>query len=632
MPATVQVFTRSLADDVAAASIEDLLTGYSGLVTAASDNPGSQLDMPGDRNGGQGLSVRGVAAGEIKRDGFIGPPNSARTASGYTDNFAIERVEVIEGPQSLLYGSVGGGGVINAVSKRARFGQTADAIGWMIDNRGSRRATLDFNQGDERSAVRVAAVAAHDRLARDELGSDFSGLYGQVAFRLGPATTLRLSTELVDHFARVSFRPRLSPFMAPDDPRRDQNARYLVLTDQLDDLSIIDGGLTYKNLESLASWWSSERIKTHWSSLTLESRLSRAFSLQLTAVYSETTDIRATNGRTLLPARGQEGAEANPYDVTAVQIGNPTKINDQRDRNRGAKLVVVNESSFDLGPFHGEAYTAFGGQAFHRGPTYGSQGITKAYYQADADWNPVIDPARTVDYGRVPLDYIYFPVGHGIPARPVFRPGRRRVTLDSQNYILLPRIESDPARATLDNPYGLIPNNPTAMDPNGFTDSWNLGGDTRSGSAFFANFTEWNDGKLATLAGYSLTRFSTINAGPGILARTPATTHPGWQMGTSYRIRPALWAYASLGTAERAEANTTDIYGVALKNPTAGSAVPEFGLKAARSDGRFAMQLSFSPGTRAKNDNQNTGDTSFRDAINPEGSTAGWAEPTPTSA
>jgi outer membrane receptor protein involved in Fe transport len=122
-PATAQVFTQTFMDDIAATSIEEVLTGYAGTVTAAANNPNAALFAPGDRDGSQGLSIRGVSAGEIKRDGFIGPPNNARTASGNTDNFSVERVEVIEGPQSILYGSVGGGGVINSVSKRAHFGR-----------------------------------------------------------------------------------------------------------------------------------------------------------------------------------------------------------------------------------------------------------------------------------------------------------------------------------------------------------------------------------------------------------------------------------------------------------------------------------------------------------------------------
>src|SRR5262245_17353079 len=88
-PVTAQVFTQTFMDDIAATSIEEVLTGYAGTVTASSNNPAAQLFAPGDRDGAQGLSIRGVGDGEIKRAGFIGPPNNARTATGKTDNFPV---------------------------------------------------------------------------------------------------------------------------------------------------------------------------------------------------------------------------------------------------------------------------------------------------------------------------------------------------------------------------------------------------------------------------------------------------------------------------------------------------------------------------------------------------------------
>src|SRR5262245_11020997 len=88
-PVTAQVFTQTFMDDIAATSIEEVLTGYTGSVTASSNNPAAQLFAPGDRDGAQGLSIRGVGDGEIKRAGFIGPPNNARTATGKTDNFPV---------------------------------------------------------------------------------------------------------------------------------------------------------------------------------------------------------------------------------------------------------------------------------------------------------------------------------------------------------------------------------------------------------------------------------------------------------------------------------------------------------------------------------------------------------------
>jgi outer membrane receptor protein involved in Fe transport len=633
-PVTAQVFTQTFMDDIAATSIEEVLTGYTGTVTASSNNPAAQLFAPGDRDGAQGLSIRGVGAGEIKRDGFIGPPNNARTASGNTDNFSVERVEVIEGPQSILYGSVGGGGVINSVSKRAQFGTTRGSLRFIVDQYGSKRAVLDYGYGRERAAIRVALLGAENANNRYKLGGELYGIYAQVAFRLLPQTTLRFSTEKTDNDARVGFKPNLNNFLSATDPRRNRDARYLVLTNQVSDLKVLNEPLTYGNLESLGSWWSGERIRTHWNSMILESQLGWGLSAQLTAIYSETLDDRITDGRNLLPARGLPNAGANPFDVTAVQIGAPVQINEQRDRNKGARLALVHEKNFSFWKLRGRSQTAFGGQGFHRGPTFGSSGMALVYFQADANGNVLYTHANgTTDttpdytrseYGRTALQNVFFPVQNGIPSKPVFRPGERRVNVNGVNYVLEPRITSDASRITPANPFGLIPNNNPATGT--FSGNWNRGGETHSGSVYAANFVDWFDGRLTTLAGYSLTRFETLNVGPGsslaqpaALTPTPKEDHPGWQLGVNYRVLQWLRVYALTGTAEQAEASTTDIYGFSLKNPQAKNSAPEFGFKISTPDGGFSAQFSVNPSTKTLNENRNTGDTSFRDAINPDG-------------
>lgn len=635
-PATAQVFTQAFMDDIAASSIEEVLTGYAGTITPASNNAAAGLFAPGDRDGSQGLSIRGVSAGEIKRDGFIGPPNNARTASGNTDNFSIDRADVISGPQSLLYGSVGGGGVINTVSKRAQFNQQKTSARFILDNYGTKRAVLDYNYGRDKVGLRLALLGAENATRRYKLGGELYGIYAQVAFRLFRHTTLRLSTEKTDNDAVIGFKPNLNNFLATTDPRRNLDARYLALTHQVGDIKVYGEPLTYGNLESAASWFSAERIHTHWNNLIVETKLPWGLSAQLVGVYSETLDDRVTDGRNLLPGRGStlpNGAVnpnfgANPFDVTAVAIGAPAQINEQRDRNKGVRLAFVHEKEFSFWKLRGKSETAFGGQAFHRGPTFGSSGIAHVYYLADADWNVRYTNAAGIvsttpdytrsDYGRTPLQNVYFPVQNGIPAKPLFRPGNPRVTYNGQNYVLMPRIYADETRVTPANPFGLRPNNNPAL--NTFTGNWNRGGETHSGNLYAANFTEWFDGRLTTLLGYSVTRFETMNVGAGLgnVSVTPKASHPGWQAGVNFRVLPWLRAYVVTGTAEQAEASTSDINGRPLKNPQAKNSAPEMGLKITLLDGRVTAQFNYNPTTKTLNENKDAG-TAFRDAINPDG-------------
>ena len=73
----------------------------------------------GDVGKGSAQSLRGLGAPTLQRDAFM-PARASSTSMGFTTNFDLERVEVINGPQSLLYGFSGAGG---GVSKRsARVG------------------------------------------------------------------------------------------------------------------------------------------------------------------------------------------------------------------------------------------------------------------------------------------------------------------------------------------------------------------------------------------------------------------------------------------------------------------------------------------------------------------------------
>lgn len=635
-PATAEVFTSAFMDDLGLTSIEDVLTGYAGTVTASSNNPNAGLFAPGDRDGSQGLSIRGVSAGEIKRDGFIGVPNNARTASGNTDAFAIDRVDVVSGPQSLLYGSVSGGGVINSVTKRAQFNQQRGSTRLTFDNWGSKRALLDYNYGKGNLAARIAVIGAENATNRYKLGGEMYGFYGQLAYRLGRNTTVRLSTEKTDNDAIVGFKPNLNNFLPATDPRRNLDARYLALTNQVSDIKVYDMPLTYGNLESADSWFSGERITTHWSQMTIESKLPFNLAAQLVAVYTETIDDRVTDGRNLLPGRGSTFANgavnpnfgANPFSVTAAAIGAPVQINEQRDRNKGVRLSFVHDTTFSFWKLRGHSQTAFGGQAFHRGPSFGSSGMALVYYEADANGNVLYTHANGTkdttpdytrsEYGRTALQNVYFPVQGGIPKHPLFRPGARQITYNGVNYVLEPRIYSDDSLVTPQNPFGLRPNNnPAAFTYNG---NWNRGGETHSGNLYFANFTDWMDGRLTTLAGYSVTRFETLNVGAGLgnLSPTPKANHAGYQIGLNYRLLSWLRVYGVVGTAEQAEASTSDILGRPLKNPQAKNLAPELGLKATLLDGKFTAQLSYNPTTKTLNENKDAG-TAFRDVINPDG-------------
>jgi len=624
MPATAQVFTRSFLDDTASTSIEDMLATYSGTVGANPNNAAASLDMAGDRDGGQGLGIRGLQASGIKRNNFIGIPNSARTGTGTTDSFDLERVELIEGPQSLLFGAVGGGGVINAVTKRATFGTQFGSVGYVVDNNSDQRGTFDFNAGARKIAVRVAGVYQKGATERFNLSNqhDFDGLYAQVAYQVTPKITVRVDGERNHNLAVFNNDVSFDTFLPVGDVRRGQNSRYLALTGQLASVTnVVNGGLDYNNFSSLFGWWVSEKINNDFLSSTVEMDLGAGFSAKVIGVYSETNDKRsnAVNTKNLLLAN----TGGNPYGETAVSMTN-AGYNEQQDRHSGVQITMLHQRDFKFWRIEGRSQTAAGVEFSKQGPTFGSSGFDTKYYQADANWNPVINPALTQDYGRIPMPTQYWTVQSGIQTKPLFYPYADRVTINGVNYIAQHRILYDKSRVSATNPFGTIPNNPTAAIPNGYTGNWNRGSDTNNRLIYLANVTDWFGGKLTTLAGASMNTFDSVNVGftstGSQFTVVPKKDYWGYNFGGNVEVPyiKGLRFYATLSTAGLSAGTTVDFYGKPLKVPEAKAPQPEIGLKWVSPESRFAAQFSVNPSTEVTNEVLNAGTDAFN-AVNPNG-------------
>lgn len=118
-PASVTVMTR-----------EDLaMKPYSGLADALRDIEGIDVGAGQDKNGNLSITMRGLPAeytlvlidGRRQNDtGDIGPNNFGNSQYMYMPPLAaIERIEIVRGPMSTLYGTDAIGGVINIITRRA---------------------------------------------------------------------------------------------------------------------------------------------------------------------------------------------------------------------------------------------------------------------------------------------------------------------------------------------------------------------------------------------------------------------------------------------------------------------------------------------------------------------------------
>jgi iron complex outermembrane receptor protein len=111
-PQSVGVITRDQIDDQAAQSVSQALRYTAGVLSEV--RPSARYDSVFVRGfGGQGTGAAFVNFLDGLRQGrglYFGVPN--------TDPWLLERIEVLRGPASVLYGQTGVGGLVNLVSRR----------------------------------------------------------------------------------------------------------------------------------------------------------------------------------------------------------------------------------------------------------------------------------------------------------------------------------------------------------------------------------------------------------------------------------------------------------------------------------------------------------------------------------
>ena len=138
VPQSVTVVTRELVDDQLMSSVADVVRYVPGISAHQGENNRDQVIIRGNSSSAD-FFVNGV------RD----------DVQYYRDLYNLDRLEALKGPNALVFGRGGGGGVINRVTKDAGFQPlrqvTLQGGGW--DNR---RFTLDVDQPlTERVAVRL---------------------------------------------------------------------------------------------------------------------------------------------------------------------------------------------------------------------------------------------------------------------------------------------------------------------------------------------------------------------------------------------------------------------------------------------------------------------------------------------
>jgi len=116
----------------------------------------------------------------------------------YRDLYNAERIEVLKGPNAMIFGRGGGGGVINRATRWADWSPERE-IALTLGAYDQVRAAVDLGfAAGEGAALRVTGVYEDSDSYRDYASLERYGVNPTAAFRLAPNTTLRLGYE---HFS-----------------------------------------------------------------------------------------------------------------------------------------------------------------------------------------------------------------------------------------------------------------------------------------------------------------------------------------------------------------------------------------------------------------------------------------------
>ncbi|MFJ7836602.1 TonB-dependent receptor, partial [Methylobacterium sp. NPDC097213] len=196
-PQSVSVVTREQILDQGFQSIGEALRYVPGVVQAQGEGNRDELVIRGQRSNAD-FFVNGI------RD----------DVQYYRDLYNTQRIEVLKGPNAMIFGRGGGGGVVNRVLKEADGVPIREVVaqGGQFANK---RVALDVGDRVSDSVFfRMNGVFEDTGTYRDFVDIRRYGVNPTMTFLLGPQTTLRLSYEFF-HDDRTTDRGLPSQFGRP---------------------------------------------------------------------------------------------------------------------------------------------------------------------------------------------------------------------------------------------------------------------------------------------------------------------------------------------------------------------------------------------------------------------------------
>jgi len=172
-----------------------------------------QIELQGFRNIGDMIKYTpgvNMSQGEGHRDAIVFR-GVRSTADFFIDGFRddvqyyrsfynLEQIEILRGPNALIFGRGGAGGILNRVTKKPVIGERFSAYQVNLDSFGAVGMQIDSNHtASDRSALRVNAFFENLANHRDFFDGERFGFNPTAKFELGAGTTLDLSYEYMNH-------------------------------------------------------------------------------------------------------------------------------------------------------------------------------------------------------------------------------------------------------------------------------------------------------------------------------------------------------------------------------------------------------------------------------------------------
>ncbi|MGH7945648.1 MAG: TonB-dependent siderophore receptor, partial [Opitutaceae bacterium] len=614
LPLSAEIFTETFLKDVAARTMEEMLLDYSaGAGLTMDSNATIGNTQPGDSNFPRYMSLRGLSITGSRRDGFM---DGVMVSTGMTSNFDVERVEVINGPQSLLYGSGGAGGVVNTVSKRALFDRRASgSISLGSDHYGNYAEQFDYSQGGSWWAVRAAINQEKIGSMREGVFSNVKAAYLQLAFKYRD-TTVRIVGEraFTDRwFSLVNHT--YTALSTANDARNGHRLSYLLATNQMERAAngapsggghIGNGHINWKTLNSYEGDMRFVASKVTYGTMMVETKLNDW-------LYGE-----AAIGYNYLPTRGRSTSS-----VTLLAPNNRTNTTGEWAMHFPNALNDFNNpNTYRTKAFRGSLIATnnfFGGRVKSQtivGVDYAKQNRGSHFtypYLADANGNIIVNPAQiaNANFGRTPLGTtaahrLIWSVQDGPVKYPFWTPFAAQMTHPT-NGLLFVRADGN-----FENTVTPTPTNPLGLNPIGRAHSRAY---LRSQGLFAANTLNLFNNRLDVLSGFRFSDLYRFEANQAQIALIDETNF-SYSLGVNYHVNSWLSLYINGSDSYNPpDTPSRDPHGGQPK--TSHGIGTEFGFKVGRSDGKISGSVAF---YAVKSENERFGiQGSLRDDINPTG-------------